>query len=58
MGDDCALEGRALRQVVDAWGDPMEHEAQNIGVAVVALADECEAPPKAHDVRLRREVLG
>ena len=36
----------------------MEHKAQNVGIAVVAVPDEREAAPKTDDVRIRAEVFG
>src|SRR5947207_758024 len=58
MRDDRALQRRALRKVVDPRRDAVEDEPQDVRVAVVALADEPESAPKAHDVRIGREILG
>src|SRR5207245_11774833 len=49
--DDRALEGRPLREVVDAGREAVEDEAKRGGVAVVAMHAEPEAGPVAHDVR-------
>src|SRR5206468_8612442 len=58
MSDDRAFERRALREVVDVRRDAVEHEPQDIGVALVALADQCEATLETENVRIRLEVLG
>ena len=58
MRDDRALEGRALREVIDLRSDAVEDEAQDVRVAVVAVAEEREAAPEANDVRLWCEIVG
>jgi hypothetical protein len=56
--DDRAFERRALRKVVDVWGDAVEDEPQYVRVAVGPVADESESALESHDVRLGRQILG
>src|SRR6266536_1828803 len=56
--DERPLERRSLRQLAEVRLEPVEDELEDIGVGLVALVDELEAPLEADDVGVRRQIRG
>src|SRR5437762_13507492 len=58
MSDDRALEGRALRELVEVRSDAMKDEPQHVRIAVLAVSGEDEASLESDDVRFGVEIFG